>query len=199
MKAMRALLCVTLFFSLPVNAITFVSEDIISDPSPSHFSLCHDTSCVSITQLSLTVSQWNRVKNLFRPAAETPAGERENIRQAIALMEKITGAMAGTSNDLGENAGGAAEGQMDCIDESTNTTTYISMFARDRLLIFHTVSDPETRGYFFSGWPHTTAVIKDITDNHLYAVDSWFLDNGKPPFIIPIETWLNGWRPAGGR
>ena len=60
---------------------------------------------------------------------------------------------------------------------------------------WHTVEDRATRGWFFRGWPHTTAVIRDKRSGQLYAVDSWFLDNGKPPFILPLEKWKDGWDP----
>jgi hypothetical protein len=60
---------------------------------------------------------------------------------------------------------------------------------------FHTVEDRATRGYFIFGYPHTTAVIKEKESGKQYAVDSWFFDNGKPPVIVPLETWKDGWKP----
>lgn len=29
----------------------------------------------------------------------------------------------------------------------------------------------------------------------LFAVDSWFLDNGVESFILPLEMWAQGWKP----
>ncbi len=52
---------------------------------------------------------------------------------------------------------------MDCIDESINTTLYLTMFQKFGLLREHQVEDRATRGWFIGGWPHTTAVISEIT------------------------------------
>jgi hypothetical protein len=85
---------------------------------------------------------------------------------------------------------------MDCIDESTNTTTYLKIFQRADLLRWNEVVEPATRGWFLFGWPHTTAVIRDKTTNDLYAVDSWFLDNGLPATVVPLAIWKEGFRPG---
>ena len=90
---------------------------------------------------------------------------------------------------------------MDCIDESINTTLYLAMFQKFGLMRLHQVEDRATRGWFIGGWPHTTAVIGETAvprergSDRLWAVDSWFLDNGQPPFILPLETWKAGWEP----
>jgi hypothetical protein len=39
-------------------------------------------------------------------------------------------------------------------------------------------------------------VIEEATTQQQYAVDSWFLDNGQPPFIIPLGAWKQGWTPG---
>jgi hypothetical protein len=64
------------------------------------------------------------------------------------------------------------------------------------LLRHHHVADRATRGWFIFGFPHTTAVIHEDARNAEWAVDSWFLDNGEPPFILPLDVWKKGWRPA---
>jgi hypothetical protein len=86
-------------------------------------------------------------------------------------------------------------GQQDCIDESVNTSLYLTLLESVGLMRFHTEEDRATRGHFILGYPHTTAVIREIKSGNLYAVDSWFYDNGMPPVIIPIETWKDGWEP----
>jgi len=62
-------------------------------------------------------------------------------------------------------------------------------------LRFHRIEDTKTRGGFlFFGW-HSTAAISDKASGKLFAVDSWFFDNGVPPVILPLEAWQNGWQP----
>lgn len=181
------------------HADVFVRDDIITDPSPSDFSVCYDHHCASLDNLALAPQEWQSVSRLFARQSANPVSERKQIAQAIARLEQITGRQTGTSNDKGGDLKGLGQpGQMDCIDESINTTTYLRMLEAGGLMRWHTVEDRATRGWFLRGWPHTTAVIRDKRSGQLYAVDSWFLDNGKPPFIVPLEKWKEGWDPEDG-
>lgn len=182
-----------------VNAVVFVSNEINTTPAPDNFSICFDNSCQSISQLTLSDHQWQSIRAIFIPGAETADQERAMIGKAVARLEQIIGPMTGTENDKGLNksSDNPAGHRMDCIDESTNTTTYLYMMQQDGLLKWHRLGDPVTRGFFFFGWPHTTAVIEAREDDNLWAVDSWFYDNGVPPEILPLEQWQEGWRPDG--
>lgn len=176
---------------------TFVRADIITDPTPERFSVCHAHSCTLVSQIGFDEEQWSGIVTIFSPPAADPARERELIARAIATFERAVGPMTGTDQDKGGNARAPRwEWSMDCIDESTNTTTYLRMLARAGLLKWHGVEARSTRGFFIFGWPHTTAVIRDARDGVRWAVDSWFFDNGHPPAILPLEEWSRGWRPA---
>ncbi len=177
------------------RADVFVRADIITDPDPAHFNICYDYGCASLAWVKLSEDQWQQVSAVFAPPAATPAVERERIRRAIALLESIAGPMTGTAHDKGGTfAGFGQTGQMDCIDESTNTTIYLTMLQKYGLLRWHNVGDRSTRWLLFR-WPHTTAVIEERASGREWAVDSWFLDNGEPPFVLPLETWKDGWIP----
>jgi hypothetical protein len=182
------------------RADVFVRDDIIADPAPERFSVCHDNGCVSLTHMRLQPEQWQKLRDLFHPLARNAEEERERIRQAIALMEVYTGPIIGTWRDKGGTFN-VGEGQMDCIDESINTSLYLTMFRKYGLMRWHVVEDRSTRGWFIGGWPHTSAVIhetassRDSAGGRQWAVDSWFLDNGEPPSILPLETWKSGWEP----
>ncbi len=178
------------------RADTFVRDTVIKNPVPERFSVCYEHGCSKVAQLALSERQWQSVRALFHSAPRDAQAEREVIARAVAQMERLVGPLTGTERDKGRNFRGVGiEGQMDCIDESTNTTTYLTMMAHDGLLRWHTVEDRVTRGFFIFGWPHTTAVIRATTDNQRYAVDSWFLDNGEEPYILPLELWRRGWQP----
>lgn len=179
-----------------VAADTFVRDDLISEPRPSRFSICYHGTCEDVTEVQLNDEQWHSIQLQFADN-HSPQQERENIRRAIARMESMVGKITGTHVDkamtlphLGE------EGQLDCIDESINTTFYLMMMANDGLLRWHEVETRKTRGFFLFGWPHTTAVIRERQSGRKFAVDSWFLDNGEPPYILPLEQWQDGWEPA---
>lgn len=126
--------------------------------------------------------------------------ERVNIAAAVALLENLVGRMTGTDVDLGKDDGMGRPGQLDCIDESVNTTVYLTMLQNDGLLRFHSVGGQATRGPFtglLTQWPHSTSVMRDTESGTEYAVDSWFLANGEPPYIVPMSEWWRGWRPPG--
>ncbi len=195
-RILRTLVCVLGACAAPdCRADVFTRPDIITDPDPARFTVCYDGGCASLAQLKLSEKQWQRIRALFAPPAANAAEEREQIRTAIALFETIVGSMTGTSGDKGGTFSGLGEtGQMDCIDESTNTTIYLLMLQKFGLLRWHNVADRATRWSLFS-WPHTTAVIEERASGQAWAVDSWFLDNGQPPFVLPLETWRSGWKP----
>ena len=118
------------------------------------------------------------------------------MRQAIALLEVMVGQYTGTSADIaGTFAGTGRLGQMDCVDEASNTTAYLQMLADAGLLRWHTVEEQAHRGFFILGWPHTSAVVQDTETGERFAVDSWFHANGVPPEVVPLRRWRAGWRP----
>ena len=191
-------LVMTLAILRPAAADTFVRDDIVTDPDPAHFSVCHEHGCAEVDQIGLSPQEWRSIQQLFSRTAMSPEMERQYIARAIARFETFVGRRTGTWNDKGGDLKGLGlDGQMDCIDESTNTTTYLRILQGARLLRWHTVEDRATRGWFIRGWPHTTAVIRDTRSGELYAVDSWFEDNGKPPHIVPLQQWKDGWEPGG--
>lgn len=159
--------------------------------APPPFDNCIDFHCDETRPVKLDDGDWQAVRDLF--AGETsPAGERERIRQAIALLEREVGVIIGTSSDMARNIKGA-DYQLDCIAESKNTTTYLQLLFNDGLLRWHEINERQVR-YPLIFDTHWTAVILDRNSGQRYAVDSWFLDNGEPPYIQPLEDWLSGRR-----
>ena len=178
-----------------------VPKDKISDPTPGRFSVCYQYTCAQVEHLSLSDDQWQLVRGFFTPPAATAQDERDQIAAAIAHLEVEIGREIGTLDDVGGSFQGVlkAGNQLDCIDESTNSTTYLTMMAKDGLLRYHRVEPTANRvanAFLPIGWPHTTAVVLDTTTGEKWAVDSWFLDNGEPPSIVPLSDWRAGWEPG---
>jgi hypothetical protein len=164
--------------------------------TPHTFDVCSDYECGRRQAVSLSDAQWDQVAALFRPAATGPVQERATIRRAVALLERLVGPLAGTAGDLGGNEAGVGKpGQMDCIDESTNTTTYLRLMATAGLLHWHTV-EPRVRRAPWIFDVHWGAVIRERGSGKRFAVDSWFLDNGEPPLVQPLDAWLAKRPPA---
>jgi hypothetical protein len=177
-------------------ADVYVRDDIIVDPVPASFSVCHGRSCTVVSPVSLDDGQWSSIARLFAVPAANPQQERERIADAIALFETIVGKLTGTAGDKARNGYDRDwESQMDCIDESTNTTSYLKILAHGGLLKWHAVEDRVTRSTFFLFFPHTTAVVRDLQSGKLWAVDSWFFANGERPVIVPLDEWKRGWEP----
>ncbi len=168
-------------------------------PRPEAFAVCHGHGCEQRTPVSLTPAEWARVAALFRPPPADAAAERRAVACAVGLLERLVGPRTGTAGDLGGTFPGLGRpGQMDCVDEASNTGTYLRMLADAGLLRFHVPDGRATRGYFVMGWPHTTAVMRERGTGRRWAVDSWFEDNGRPARIVPLGLWRRGWRPPPG-
>ena len=158
--------------------------------APPPFEICYDYGCRSQASVALRGDDWQRVRELFAIPALTGAEEREQIAAAIALLEQLASARSGIGHDLGGNIDGHGQpGQMDCIDESTNTTAYLRLLAADDLLIFHRIGARVRRAPWIFD-PHWAATLID-RDGRRYAVDSWFLDNGRRPYVQALPAWLD--------
>lgn len=177
-------------------ARNFIAQYGIIDPIPSNFKHCYDHGCRSSDQVHLDHEQWNEIRNIFQPAPADAATERLRITHAVGLLEKIVGRITGTEKDIGLNLYGTfLRYQMDCIDEAINTSTYLTMMESDGLIRYHSVLEPGIRGYIIFGLPHYATIIEEKENGDQYVVDSWFLDNGEPPFIVPFQKWRKGWGP----
>lgn len=166
-----------------------VAQTRAAAPAPDELHICYNFECSRQKTVKLDAQQWQTILALFTPASA--AEERTVIRHAIAQMEVFAGALSGTSGDLGGNVAGAGRpGQMDCIDESTNTTTYLTLLQQNGLLRWHQVQERAQRDKWIIDI-HWAAVISDTDSGQLCAVDSWFLDNGQPPYIQKLANWLD--------
>ncbi|HYN54809.1 MAG TPA: hypothetical protein VES38_08900, partial [Methylotenera sp.] len=100
----------------------------------------------------------------------SPEQERKKIANAIGIFENIIGLKIGTSKDLAGTFNDASStGQLDCNDEAINTTSYMRLMRADNLIKMHEIEDMRTRNFFFTGWPHTTAVIHEIATGQRFA------------------------------
>jgi hypothetical protein len=156
--------------------------------APPPFDACLDYHCDDSRRVALDADAWAPVRHLFAHVVDAP-GERRAIAAAIARLETTIGRVTGTWRDLAGNRAGAGEpGQLDCIAESMNTTTYLRLLANDGLLRHHRVEPREKRTSWLVS-VHWTAVIRDLSSGTRYAVDSWYRDNGQPPHILALDAW----------
>ncbi len=158
------------------------------------FPHCSNYDCARVQLANFWPREWKKVEKQFQPKAKNAAAERLQIAKAIQTMERIIGPITGTDGDLGDTFRKTGEGQLDCVDESTNTSVYLDLLRQDGLIRFHTIGAPQTRAPLLK-WPHQTAVIVEKKTGEVYAVDSWFTDNGGRVYVVPIVVWKDGWKP----
>lgn len=177
-----------------------VTEDVGNvSPTQAYFVVCHGHGCRLQSPTGLDEIEWALVAAYFA-GVTTPAEERAAIGPAIGAIERAVGPKTGTGTDRAETFLAMFElrmgdGQMDCVDEMTNTATYLSILRQGGLLRFHEPARQYTNGFFENGfWTHTAASMRETSTGTLYVVDSWWLDNGEPAFVIPAATWQAGWR-----
>jgi len=149
---------------------------------------CFDFGCKSHQPVTLTKKQWQQISAIFKRPALSAWLEKQQIRQAIALMELFSGEITGTAVDKAGNYNEMVEiNQHDCIDESTNTMQYLHALDKRGYLHWHQASGKQRRIRFF--WTHWTAVISQLDNGEKYAVDSWYRDNGEPPYLQKLSDW----------
>ena len=163
------------------------------------FSMCHGHGCRLRSQVGLTPLEWDPVADLFAEPAASAEIERGRIATAIGLIEIVVGRKTGTSQDeAGTLNAVSGNYQLDCIDETTNTSIYLTLLARAGYLKWHKLEGWAGRGALIDGaWPHQTAVILELQSKRPYAVDSWFEDNGRAAHVVPLDEWRAGWKPPG--
>lgn len=170
---------------------------------PDGIPICHGFGCRYQETISITAKEWAQIKAFFREPAESPEAEREQIRKAAGWFEVVAGRHAPIHLDLGGNelpggfesaddggSGGRGPrmtGQMDCIDESLNMTTYLSRMEQAGLLRHHRVVERARRRSAFD--QHYAGQIEDLESGARWVVDSWFYDYGSLPYLEEAEEW----------
>lgn len=153
--------------------------------------VCSGFNCHYKTRLDLGATDARRFAEIMAAGHGSPEAERNAVSKAVQYYEKRAGAAIGVIDDAKSVFGASGEmGQMDCIDESTNTRSLLLYLERRGLLKHHGVRSNVSRGFFIDGrYPHSTAVLRD-NGGREWAVDSWYAPMGDAPDILPMEQWL---------
>ena len=154
---------------------------------------CHGYGCTIQTPLRFSAADIGKLKSILAAGRKDAKAERAAIAKAVVWYERKAGREAGTSGDLAKAAFGSLgrPGQLDCVDEATNTTSLLELLVAEGLLKYHTVGRTKGRGYLFDGrYPHNTATVTDKTTGIRWAIDSWPRANAEPPDVMPLDQWL---------
>lgn len=174
------------------SVMTFAAP-VLANESPvsiDQLPVCMNFSCRHKEVVALSQEDWESISNWLKQAAPDPQTERLHIKQAIGWMEVIVGRYTPTHLDVGgdlQNGAVTFPGQLDCIDESINTTTYLKLFEQNNLLKHHTVIERAYRRSIFD--QHWAGQLQTLDAGERWVVDSWFQDNGYLPYIQRSEEW----------
>jgi hypothetical protein len=167
-------------------------EKLSLNPTPSRMVIvCHGFGCTYRDQLVLTPERLAYLHGLLG-SAHSAKEERRVLAKAVAWFDREGGRAAGTVGRIARAGAGTKSGpsQMDCTDLTANITELLIALDRNRLLNYHRVDEPVSRGLFVDGrQPHTTPVIIEIASGMQWSVDSWTKAYGQSPDIMTISEW----------
>ena len=99
-------------------------------------------------------------------------------------MEQRVAPAAGTTSDRPSmDLGGSGDpSQQDCVDEATNTTSYLLVLRSHGLIQRHSVERPFAKDDF-NRWTHWAARIRETGSGEAFAIDSSSSGNGENPTV----------------
>jgi len=163
--------------------------------------ICFNWSCARRETLNFTPEDMAFLKRHMALCPGTSLHDRlQHVRIGIWQMELLAQKYQPLlANDLAINEfDSEVEGRMDCIDNTSNTTTYLHILRDIQELPGWTVTLPKVRSLFDITAVHWTAVIIDTENGIPWSVDSWYRPNGHLPLLMPLSSWIDkkkAWEP----
>lgn len=151
--------------------------------------------------MTFTSNDMDLVKTRMATCSGTTLHDRlQQVRIGIWQMELLAQKYQPLfANDLSINDSEAGiQGRMDCVDNSSNTTTYLHILRDIGELSGWMLSSPKVRNRFNISAVHWTAVIIDTESELPWSIDSWYRPNGHLPTVMPLRSWIDekkGWEP----
>ena len=167
-------------------------EKLSLNASPSSvLVVCHGFGCAYRNTFPLTPGRVAMLRGMLG-SARSAKDERKALAAVVAWFDREVGRTAGTVGRIARASAATKSGpkQMDCIDLTANITELLIVLERNKMLKFHHVGEPVSRGVFVDGkQPHTTAVIVENAGGTQWSVDSWTKAYGQNPDIMTIADW----------
>ncbi len=179
-------LCLLLWLFLPPAVL---ADEVVP--------ICYGYGCAAQDEVRFPEDGLKLLGGQLRAAVDAQK-ERELLAQAIGQLYAWAGEVSDIRNDRGGNyEDGHSPGKMDCIDHSTSTTRLLKMLDARGYLRWHRVGEIDVRRRIFVILEHYSAVIEEKSDGApaRFVVDSWFVDNGQPAVILPLDEWKKGAGP----
>jgi hypothetical protein len=197
-RAFKALLGLVPSTALLLLGGCVIEQFAAKAPQGDTVTVCHAYGCKMQTPFTFSQADIKDIAAVMDRVRrdDSPHEERRALAYAIGWMERRVAATVGTASDRPgmDFLGSGDPSQQDCVDEATNTTSYLLVLRRNGLLRHHTVERPFAKDDL-SHWPHWTAVIRERESGERFAVDSSGGPNGENPtvqdaasFYIPDAT-----------
>lgn len=157
--------------------------------------VCYNWSCARTKELVYSQEDLSAATREMMQCSGNTLHERlQRIRIGVWQMENLARKyLPVLANDQAVNDQDRDfEGRTDCVDNASNTTTFLQILDDLSAIAGWTVSDPQVRDGFSLSLVHWTAVVVDDRSGDRWAVDSWFRPHGHLPFLIPLSDWLTG-------
>ena len=163
--------------------------------------VCFNWSCAAQQSVTFSASEIQGVKDFVAQCTGTSLHDRiQRLRVGIWQMQLVAQrhipelANDREINEFDKNV----EGRLDCVDSSSNTTTYLQVLKDLGQLSGWTVTKPVVRNVMDFYGVHWTAVVTDQASGKDWSVDSWFRPHGHLPFVMPVVDWKRdkkAWQP----
>jgi hypothetical protein len=173
------------------DASAFLENLSLNSSPASVLIVCHGFGCAYRNQFELTPARVKKLRSMLG-AVKSAKDERKVLAKAVAWFDREGGRTAGTVGRIARASAETKSGpaQMDCIDLTANITELLIVLDHNKMLKFHHVGEPVSRGLFIDGkQPHTTPVIVENADGTEWSVDSWTKAYGQSPDIMTITEW----------
>lgn len=169
--------------------LSWFEERRLQIPDPAHLQICHGFGCTYRTRLNFTKAELGELARLMSTGSPSAASEREAIAQTeIWFSNRVTKLLSHARHPGWYVEGAFVEGEMDCLDVTTNTTALVLVLDEMGLLRHHTLKHPTARGIFVYG-AHATTVLEDRQTGRDWVVDPWHNAPGTRADVLPLDQW----------
>jgi len=144
-------------------------------PTSQYVDLCSTVGCQTRTMVELSGEELAVAKQTLGAAKDAKA-ERRAMAKVIAFLELYACGRNRTCKDR-PGVGGGRTGQLDCVDEATNTTSYMLWMELNGLLKHHRTTLPDWKGW------HWFATFCSLEGN-CFRMEADFNKTGQEPVIM---------------
>lgn len=155
-------------------------------PRGTRATVCSGYGCKTQQKFVFTDAFVSAMRKLYADLGVSDGfSERQFLKKAIAAMERESMITLGLQHDRPsiDLFGNLDPGQLDCVDEATNSTSFMLILNDAGLIKYHRILAPIWKGGF-TRWTHYAALVEERKSKVQYAIDSGVTKQGGEPYIV---------------